>query len=157
MRRFRVKYIQFKLLYNRIVTNHRLHTMNLSDDNMDSFCDASPETIYHAFNNCPKVWSIAQNRSMVAWKKNNNVKVFDIEWVFGGDKTKSIEGKVILATKRLFNINAEKREFYRQQNMEEYNAEIVNNVEFYANMSWCMWGVKRHIQLVPFPMMYIVK
>ena len=48
-----VKYIQFKLLHNRIVTNHKLHAMNLRDDDMCSFCDASPETTYHAFITCP--------------------------------------------------------------------------------------------------------
>ena len=49
------KYIQFELLHNRIVTNHRLRAMNLRNDDLCYFCDASPETIYHAFITCPGV------------------------------------------------------------------------------------------------------
>ena len=38
-----VKHIQFKVLHNRIVTNHRLRAMNLRDDDSCSFCDVSPK------------------------------------------------------------------------------------------------------------------
>ena len=36
------KYIQFKLSHNRILTNRRLHAMNLRDDDLCSFCDTYP-------------------------------------------------------------------------------------------------------------------
>ena len=70
-------------------------------------------------------------------KTNSNVKISDIEVIFGGYEKKTIVGKTILATKKLFTIiekerpfnnNAVNRVLYHQQCLEEYKAEIENNI-----------------------------
>ena len=72
-------------------------------------------------------------------KTYSNVKVPDIDKVFGGDEYKTIVEKAILETKKViytnrererpFSISAVKRVLYRQQCLEEYKAEIENNVQ----------------------------
>ena len=82
-----VKYIQFKSLHNRIVTNPKLHAMNLRDDDMCYFCEASPEIIYHAFTTCPRTTELWHKIEVwLCEKTNNNVKISGIEKIFGGDK-----------------------------------------------------------------------
>ena len=49
------KYIQFKLLHNRIVTNKKLQAMGLSDTSNCPYCGDIEETIEHAFLQCRTV------------------------------------------------------------------------------------------------------
>ena len=58
---------------------------------------------------------MAQNR--MREKTNNNIKVSDIETIFGGDAKKSIVGKVILATKKVI-YNERERERERERARE---------------------------------------
>ena len=50
-----VKYFQFRLLHNRIMTKERLYKMKISKTDICQFCMLEKETIRHAFLKCPKV------------------------------------------------------------------------------------------------------
>ena len=68
----------------------------------------------------------------------------NIEKVFGGDdkeincRESNFGNKKVICNKRErkrpFNIDAVPRVLYHQQCLEEYQADIENNVEFYANI-----------------------
>ena len=49
------KYIPFKLLHSRIVTNKKLVEMKIKDDPSCPYCDINSETLLHAFINCAAV------------------------------------------------------------------------------------------------------
>ena len=46
------KYLQFKMLHMRIVTNKKLHIMGIRNDSQCPYCDEQLETIEHAFLEC---------------------------------------------------------------------------------------------------------
>ena len=50
-----MKYIQFKMLHRRIVTNKKLNDMGISDSSKCPYCDEPEETIEHAFITCRSV------------------------------------------------------------------------------------------------------
>ena len=49
------KYLQFKLLHSRRITNEKLYTINISDSNLCSICGSNIETIKHAFIDCNSI------------------------------------------------------------------------------------------------------
>ena len=49
------KYLQFKLLHDRIVTNRKLHAMGLSYTSNCPYCGCIDESIEHAFLKCRAV------------------------------------------------------------------------------------------------------
>ena len=76
-------FIQYKLLHRRVVHNHLLYRMNISETPNCLFCNAQ-ETIEHVYIECPNVirlWQDTEN-----WVKTLNFphfKISDTEKIFG--------------------------------------------------------------------------
>ena len=49
------KYLQFKLLHNRVFTNKKLYDIGISENSSCPYCDEQEETMEHAFLNCNSV------------------------------------------------------------------------------------------------------
>ena len=80
------KYLQFKLLHNRIVTNKRLYAMGLSETSNCPYCGNIDETIEHAFLNCRVVTNFW--KEVERWLRQvieGGIKISDIEKIMGKD------------------------------------------------------------------------
>ena len=94
------KYLQFKLLHNRAITNEKLQIMKISDSNICKVCMAEIETIKHVFIECihvREIWSQIEK-----WIKVNicrQCKISDIDKIFGQSSKGDIINKIITATK----------------------------------------------------------
>ena len=49
------KYLQFKILHNRIFTNKKLYDIGITDTSSCPYCNEDEETMEHAFLNCNAV------------------------------------------------------------------------------------------------------
>ena len=62
-----------KLSHYIIVTNPKLHTMNLKNEHTYkcSFCDATPEALYHASITCPRASKLGRKIEVWLREKTN--------------------------------------------------------------------------------------
>ena len=132
------KYLQFKLLHNRIVTNKKLYTMGLSETSNCPYCDNIDETIEHAFLNCRVVTNFW--KEVERWLRqviDGGIKILDIEKIMGTGSLDDIIDKTILATKKNIYRNRQSSKPYSvtevkaclksQMLIEEYQANINGN------------------------------
>ena len=97
------KYLQFKLLHNRIVTNKKLFAMGLSESSNCPYCNNIDETIDHAFLNCRAVTNLWME--VERWLRqviDGGIKISDIEKIMGTGSLDDIIDKTILATKKSY-------------------------------------------------------
>ena len=103
------KYLQFKMLHSRTITNEKLYIMNISDSNLCKMCMIETETMKHAFIDCEKVkelWLLVEK-----WIKENIYrfcKISDVEKIFGQRSKEPIIDKIIMATKATIYQNKKK-------------------------------------------------
>ena len=96
------KYLQFKLLHSRTITNAKLLVMNISDSNICKVCMSEIETLKHVFIECTHVremWSQVEK-----WIKLNicrQCKISDIDKILGQASKGDIINKIITATKAI--------------------------------------------------------
>ena len=103
------KYLQFKMLHRRIVTNKKLCYMGLTDTSKCPYCENLEETIDHAFLNCEKV--IVFWKEVERWLRteiDNSINISNIEEIMGTGTLECIVDKTILATKRVIYRNRQK-------------------------------------------------
>ena len=96
------KYLQFKMLHSRTITNEKLYIMKISDSNICKMCMTEIETINHAFIDCTKVkqlWS--QVEKQIRDKVFRLCKISDTDKNFGQRAKEEISDKTITATKAL--------------------------------------------------------
>ena len=132
------KYLQFKMLHKRIVTNKRLYEMGLSETKICPYCGFIEETVEHAFLQCISVrnfWNEVEQ-----WLRrtiDGGIKISDIDKIMGTGSLEDITDKTILATKNFIYRNRQKGKPYRlaevkaclksQMLVEEYHANITGN------------------------------
>ena len=132
------KYLQFKLLHNRIVTNKKLFAMGLSENSNCPYCNDTDETIDHAFLNCRAVTNLWME--VERWLRqviDGGIKISDIEKIMGTGSQDDIIDKTILATKKViyrnrqsgkpYSLNEIKACLKSQMLIEEYQANINGN------------------------------
>ena len=132
------KYLQFKLLHNRIVTNKKLFAMGLSENSNCPYCNDTDETIDHAFLNCRAVTNLWME--VERWLRqviDGGIKISDIEKIMGTGSQDDIIDKTILATKKViyrnrqsgkpYSLNEIKACLKSQMLIEEYQANINEN------------------------------
>ena len=141
------KYLQFKLLHSRTITNTKLVVMNISDSNICKICGSEIETLKHVFIECTHVkgiWSKVEN-----WIKLNifrQCKISDIDKIFGQSSKGDIVNKIITATKAIIynnrktgkqhKLNDIKRFLFYQLRSEEYEATLNQKEESFLDT----WG-----------------
>ena len=97
-----IKYLQFKMLHKRIVTNKKLRDMGISDMSNCPYCGELEETIEHAFLYCETVkifWNEVEQ-----WLRlhiDTSIKLSNLEKIMGTDTTENIIDKTIIATDRV--------------------------------------------------------
>ena len=134
------KYLQFRMLHRRIVTNKALCEMGIKEDNACPHCQDHIETIEHAFLQCEMAKNIWKD--METWLRNHvniHIKISDIEKILGHNKNDTIVGKCILATKRViyryrqvpkeYTLREIKATLKYQMQCEEFQAIIDNSLE----------------------------
>ena len=147
-----VRYLQFKMLHNRIITNKKLYDMGISDTNNCPYCQEPDETIEHAFLTCETVkifWNEVEQ-----WLLRNigvNIKISNIEKIMGTSSTDDIIDKTILATKRVIYRNRQEGKPYSiievkarlrtQMLMEEYHAMIEGSEVKYLKTWELIYGI----------------
>ena len=104
------KYFQFKLLHSHTVINEKLNKMKLAETNVCRLCQKEPETIKHTF----LEWSfvITLWKQLEKWLQTNlenNIKLDDIDKIFGKYTSHKIIDNVIICTK-IVNLIIEKQE-----------------------------------------------
>ena len=129
------KYLQFKMLHRRIVTNKKLLEMGIADSSKCPYCEEQEETIEHAFLYCKTVknfWG-----EIESWLKrhiDNSIKIPDMDKIMGTGQPEGIIDKTIIATKRViyrnrqigkaYNITEVKSCLRNQMQIEEYQSSI---------------------------------
>ena len=129
------KYLHFKMLHRRIVTNKKLLDMGISESSKCPYCEEPEETIEHAFLYCEivkKFWGEIEN-----WLKrhiDNSIKIPDLDKIMGTGQIEGIVDKTITATKRViyrnrqigkqYTITEVKSLLRNQMIIEEYQASI---------------------------------
>ena len=138
------KYLQFKMLHKRIVTNKKLHTMGLSETNNCPYCGQTEETVEHAFIQCATVrnfWNEVERwlRQVI----DGSIKISDIEKIMGTGYLENITDKTIIATKKVIYRNRQSGKTYRlaevksclrnQMVLEEYHANIEGTEQLFLH------------------------
>ena len=129
------KYLHFKMLYRRIVTNKKLLEMVISESSHCPYCEEQEETIEHAFLYCESVknfWRDVEN-----WLKlhiDRTIKIPDIEKIMGTGHLENILDKTLIATKRVIYRNRQSGKPYtlrevkgilrNQMLIEEYQSTL---------------------------------
>ena len=129
------KYVQYKMIHHRIVTNKTLYKMKIKECQFCPHCKNIEETIEHAFIECKmakKIWTNVEK-----WLQQyieRNIKISDIDKIFGMNMQRNFIDKTILATKMVIYRNRQKEKSYhieevktllRQQMLiEEYDASV---------------------------------
>ena len=129
------KYVQFKMLHKRIVTNKLLYDMGIVDASTCPYCDEPEETIEHAFLKCNGVkefWN-----ELERWLKlhiDNSLKILNIEKIMSTGTLDNIVDKSIVAAKRViyknrqvgkrYSLNEMKALLKTQMRLEEYHSSI---------------------------------
>ena len=132
------KYIQFKLLHRRIVTNKKLCDMGIKENSMCTYCLEEVETIEHAFLHCnavTKLW-----KEVEAWLRLHvdvHISLNNVDKILGTPKGDNLVYKTIMATKKIIYRNRQKGSRYSlkevqislrsQMNIEEYQSIIENS------------------------------
>ena len=132
------KYIQFKMLHRRIITNKKLLDMNIRNDSKCPYCEAAIETIEHAFLECPEV--ITLWKDIERWLRahvDSKISISDTDKILGQGSTNSIVEKTITATKKVIYRNRQyggkyslkdvKNVLSKQMKIEEYQASVIGN------------------------------
>ena len=140
------RYILFKLLHSRIVTNKKLVEMNIADDASCVYCKAPLETLLHAFIVCPtvvKFWKEIEN--WLQTTVDTHIKIGDVDKILGWDNPEDITSRTIIATiqtiyqKRQggkeYHLRDVKRTLANQMMLEEYLAGV-NNHEAQFEKIW---------------------
>ena len=128
------KYIQFKLLHNRVVTNKKLYAMGLSETSTCPYCEEIEETIEHAFLRCntvKKFWKEIEN-----WLRQSidrGIKISDTDIIMGTGILESATDKTIIAAKKIIYRNRQGKPYRLselksclkgQMVIEEYQSHI---------------------------------
>ena len=129
------KYVQYKMIHRRIVTNKTLYKMKIKECQFCPHCENIEETIEHAFIECKmakKIWS-----SVEKWLQQyieRGIKVSDIDKIFGMNMQGNFIDKTIIATKMVIYRNRQKGKNYhieevksllrQQMLLEEYDASV---------------------------------
>ena len=132
------KYIQFKLLHRRIVTNKKLCDMGIKENSMCTYCLEEVETIEQAFLHCnavTKLW-----KEVEAWLRLHvdvHISLNNVDKILGTPKGDNLVYKTIMATKKIIYRNRQKGSRYSlkevqislrsQMNIEEYQSIIENS------------------------------
>ena len=129
------KYLQFRILHKRIVTNKKLYKMGLSENSNCPYCGIADETIEHAFILCEtvrKFWNDIEY--WLRTEVEGDVKISNIEKIMGTGNLECIKDKTILAAKKIIYRNrqtgkqysiTELKSMLRSQMLtEEYQASI---------------------------------
>ena len=141
-----MKYIQFKMLHRRIVTNKKLNDMGISDSSKCPYCDEPEETIEHAFITCRSVSEFW--REVEQWLQTNidgTIKISNLEKIMGTGNPGSVIDKSILATKKVIYRNRQQGKRYNknevfsvlksQMIIEEYDSSLKGSDEdFFKNV-----------------------
>ena len=138
------KYIQFKMLHRRIITNKKLLDMNIRNESKCPYCDEAIETTEHAFLKCPDVTTLWKD--IERWLRAHvdaKVSISDIDNILGQGSTNSIKEKTITATKKViyrnrqhggkYNIKEVKNVLSRQKKIEEYQASVIGDDTIFLN------------------------
>ena len=111
------KYIQFKMLHRRIITNKKLFDMNIRNDSKCPYCEETIETIEHAFLECPEV--IILWKDIERWLRvhvDSKISISDTDKILGQGLSNSIIEKAITATKKAIYRN---RQYGGKHNLKE--------------------------------------
>ena len=129
------KYVQFKMLHRRIVTNKKLYKMGMSENSNCPYRGSVDETIEHAFILCEterNFWNEVEY--WLRAEVEGNIKISNIEKIMGTGNLECIKDKTILATKKLIYRNRQTGKPYSlrelksvlrsQMIIEEYQASL---------------------------------
>ena len=134
------KYIQFKMLHRRIVTNKKLYGMGIKENKCSScpHCTEQIETIEHAFIYCNiavNIWKEIENWLRV--HVDGHISITDVDKICGIDQEENIVYKMIMATKKVIYRNRQVNTKYSineiiavlklQLKCEEYKAVVENS------------------------------
>ena len=140
------KYILVKLLHSRIVTNQKLVEKSLVHNPSCPYCNASSETMLHAFINCHTVKDFG--KKIEKWLQDivePQIEIGVIENFFGLDTPDNIVSRVIIVAiqviyqerqlRNLYDLFDVKRLLANQMMLEESLA-ITNNQETQIEKTW---------------------
>ena len=136
------KYLQFKVLHNRIFTNKRLYDIGLIDNSACPYCNEPEETMEHALIYCNTVVEFWND--LERWLRrhiDNSITISNIEKIMGTGTLDNIVDKAIIAAKRVIYTNRQvgkqysvhdvKKLLKTQMKVEEYISGIEgNNIKF---------------------------
>ena len=141
------KYIQFKLLHSRIVTNKKLYGMGLILSNLCPYCVIAIETLSHAILECPFVINFL--RDVENWIKtldDPHTTIGEVEKIFGTNNTENIINRVVTASIQIIYRNRQtgkryllsdvKRSLLYQMQLEEFRASLDNSIPEFNTI----WG-----------------
>ena len=130
-----VKYLQFKMLHKRIVTNKLLCEMALTDTTKCPFCEEPEETIEHAFLFCDMVKNIW--REVEQWSRvhiDGTIKISNIEKIMGTSSTGDLLDKIIIATTRVIYRNRQQGKPYTLQEVQATLRSQMQNEEYQSSI-----------------------
>ena len=132
------KYLQFKVLHNRIFTNKKLYDIGLIDNSACPYCNEPEETMEHALIYCNMVVEFWND--LERWLRrhiDNSIIISNIEKIMGTGTLDNIVDKAIIAAKRVIYTNRQvgkqysvhdvKKLLKTQMKVEEYISGIEGN------------------------------
>ena len=135
------KYIQYKLLHRRIVTNKKLFNMGFEEKKTCPYYEISIETKEHAFLNCDTVRKLWHENEQ--WFRSNidrTIRISDMDEILGQGENDYIVDKTIMATicviyrnrqlAKQYNFKEETIFLRAQMILEEYHANIGCDILF---------------------------
>ena len=97
------KYLHFKMLHRRVITNKKLLEMGISESSKCPYCEEQQESIEHAFLYCETVKSFWDE--IEKWLKTHidrSIKIPDIDKIMGTGCLEDIIDKTILRQRELY-------------------------------------------------------
>ena len=130
-----IKYVHFKILHGRIVTNKNLYNMGIIDNSKCPYCEEPEETIEHAFIYCTAVTQFW--KQIERWLQiyiDGTIKISNIEKIMGTGDIDNIVYNIIIAKKRVIYKNRQSGKNYHikevhsllrsQMLLEEYKSGL---------------------------------
>ena len=146
------KYLQFKMLHKRIVTNKILCEMGIIDKSKCPYCKEPEETIGHAFLYCDMVkqkWRDVEQ--LLRTYIDGATTISNIEKIMGMTLTDDIVDKTILATTRVIYKNRQEGKPYSikevqtllrsQMLIEEYQSSIEGTDKLFLKIWELIYGI----------------
>ena len=101
IKEIRLRNFQFKIIHRILPTNSLLHKMNITQNNLCTFCNNSVETLEHLFLTCPIIEQLwFEIEKFIAEKTKNQLLMSNQDKIFGKGNENNLINHVILLTKK---------------------------------------------------------